>query len=148
MVIKEFQKFEEARGRARAYFCFLLGRNIPERLPNPDIDQIKKALYKILGEVDDFEALYILDKNGIQITDYITTKDNLKGGKGNNRSNRSYFYRVLQEKKCVLTDPYPSSITKNLTVTTAYPVYDINNELIFIVCVDISLENLLTDLTH
>ena len=143
MVTKEFQKFEEARGRARAYFCYLLGRNIPQELPNPDINQVQSALYKILGEIDDFEALYVLDKNGIQLTDYITTKDKFKGGKGKNSSNRSYFYRVLQEKKCVLTDPYPSSLTKNLTVTAAYPVYDINKELIFVACIDISLENLL-----
>lgn len=143
MVIKEFQKFEEARTRARAYFCFLFGRNIPEKLPNPDIKQLESALYKIVREVDDFEAFYILDKNGIQLTDNITNKDSLKGNKGVDRSNRAYFYRILQEKRCVLTDPYPSSLTNDLTVTTAYPVYDINNELVFIACIDISLESLL-----
>ncbi len=143
MIIKEFQKFEEARTRARAYFCYLLRRNIPEKLPDPNINQVQNALYKIMSEVDDFETLYILDKNGIQITENITNKVELEGSKGSDRSNRSYFYRAVQEKRCVLTDPYPSSLTNDLTVTAAYPVYNIKDELVFIACIDISLEDLL-----
>ena len=143
MVIKEFQEFEESRTRARAYFCYLFNRNIPEKLPNPNIEQIEKALNKIANEVDDFEALYILDENGVQVSDNITKKDEFKGCKGETRSNRAYFYRAAQEKRCVLTDPYPSSLTNKLTVTAAYPVYDENDELRFVACLDIYLGDLL-----
>ncbi len=143
MVIKEFQEFEESRTRARAYFCYLFNRNIPEKLPNPDLGQIEKALSKIINEIDDFEALYVLDQNGIQISDNITNKEEFKGNKGKNRSSRSYFYRAVQERRCVLTDPYPSSLTNKLTVTAAYPVYDENDELRFVVCLDIYLGDLL-----
>ncbi len=143
MIIKEFQEFEESRARARAYFCYLFNRNIPEKLPNPDIEQIEKALSKIINEIDDFEALYILDQNGVQASENITNKDEFKGCKGKNRSARAYFYRAVQEKRCVLTDPYPSSLTNKLTVTAAYPVYDENDDLRFVVCLDIYLGDLL-----
>jgi len=143
MVIKEFQEFEESRTRARAYFCYLFNRNIPEKLPNPDLGQIEKALSKIINEIDNCEALYVLDQNGIQISDNITNKEEFKGSKGKNRSSRAYFYRAVQERRCVLTDPYPSSLTNKLTVTAAYPVYDENDELKFVVCLDIYLGDLL-----
>ena len=143
MIIKEFGEFEEARTRARAYFCYLFSRNIPEKLPNPDLNQIRTALNKIMSEIDDFEALFILDSNGNQIGNNITQKDEFKGGRGDNRSNRAYFYRAVQEKRCVLTDPYPSSLTNKLTVTAAYPIYNENDELKFVACLDIALDDLL-----
>ncbi len=143
MIIKEFQEFDESRARARAYFCYLFSRNIPERLPNPDVKQLEKALNKIVNEIDDFEALYILDHNGVQVSQNITNKHEFEGYKGENRSARAYFYRAVQEKRCVLTDPYPSSLTNKLTVTAAYPVYDENDELKFVACLDIYLGDLL-----
>ena len=143
MIIKEFQEFDESRARARAYFCYLFSRNIPERLPNPDVKQLEKALNKIVNEIDDFEALYILDQNGVQVSQNITNKHEFEGCKGENRSTRAYFYRAVQEKRCVLTDPYPSSLTNKLTVTAAYPVYDENDELKFVACLDIYLGDLL-----
>ncbi len=143
MIIKEFQEFAESRTRARAYFCYLFSRNIPEKLPSVDIKQIEKALVKIVNEIDDFEALYILDHNGIQVSDNITNKDEFRGFKGKNRSDRAYFYKAIQEKRCVLTDPYPSSLTNKLTVTAAYPVYNENDELKYVACLDIHLGDLL-----
>jgi hypothetical protein len=34
MYIKEIQEFQKIRKEARAYFCYLMQRNIPNRLPN------------------------------------------------------------------------------------------------------------------
>jgi len=64
-------------------------------------------------------------------------------GKNINKSKRAYYYRAAKEKRCILTDPYPSAATKKLTVTASYPVYDDKNRLRFIVCMDISLSKLL-----
>ena len=143
MVVREIQQFAEVRPRARAYFCYLFTRNMPNRLPNPSLDEIEKALDKIVNEVDGFEALYVLDKNGVQITHNLTNKIEYKGGKGENRSNKSYFYRAVRQKRCVLSDPYPSSLTNSLTVTASFPIYNDKGELIFVACMDISLEHVL-----
>jgi len=143
MVVREIQQFAEVRQRARAYFCYLFSRNMPIRLPNPDLQEIENSLDKIVNEVDNFEALYVLDANGKQINDNLTNKQECKGGKDKNRSNKSYFYRAVRQKRCVLTDPYPSSLTNSLTVTSAFPIYDDKSELKYVACIDISLKDVL-----
>lgn len=143
MNIREIQQFSQIRYQARAYICYLFTRNMPSGLPNPNLDDIKRRLSKIAHEVDDFDALYVLDKSGVQLFDNISKNDNFKIGKGTNRSIKSYYYRAVREKRCVLSDPYPSSLTNNLCVTAGFPVYDDKNELCYIVCIDISLDNIL-----
>ncbi|MCF6173481.1 MAG: PDC sensor domain-containing protein [Campylobacteraceae bacterium] len=143
MIIREVQQFAESRTRARAYLCYLFNRNMPSGLPNPSTQEIKKSLDKIVNEVEDFEALYILDDKGVQVTNNITNKKSHKGGKDQNRGNKSYFYRTVKEKRCILTDPYPSILTNELTVTAAYPLYDDKGELRYVVCIDISLKDVI-----
>lgn len=143
MVVRDIQQFSEIRPRARAYCCYLFTRNMPSRLPEPNLEVIEAGLDKIVNEVDGFDALYVLDSTGKQVTHNLTNKIEYKGGKGVNRSNKSYFYRAVRQRRCVLTDPYPSSLTNNLTVTAAYPIYDNKSELRYVACMDISLSNVL-----
>ncbi len=42
-------------------------------------------------------------------------------GMGERRNNRAYYYRAVKEKRCVITDPYPSLGGNKLVVTAAYP---------------------------
>lgn len=143
MVVREIQQFAEVRQRARAYFCYLFTRNMPSGLPDPDLKEIGNALDKMVNEVDSFEALYLLDASGKQITDNLTNRQECKGGTGTNRSSRSYFYRAVRHKRCVLTDPYPSSLTNSLTVTAAYPIYNDKSKLKYVACIDVSLKDVL-----
>lgn len=143
MVVREIQQFGEVRPRARAYLCYLFNRNMPSKLPDPNLEEIENSLDKIVNEVDDFEALYVLDATGKQVNDNLTNKIEYKGGKGINRSNRSYFYRAARQKRCVLTDPYPSTLTNTLTVTAAYPIYNDKSELKYVACMDMSLKSIL-----
>lgn len=143
MVIREIQQFAEIRYKARAYLCYLFSRNMPNGLPEPSLETIQAGLDKIVNEVHAFEALYVLDYKGEQITGNITPNENSEEGKGKNRSNKSYYYRAVREGRCVLTDPYPSSITNDLTVTASMPIYDDKHELKYITCIDISLVDIL-----
>ncbi len=143
MIIREIQQFGEVRPRARAYLCYLFSRNMPNRLPNPSLEIIEKGLDKIIHEVDNFEAMYVLDRDGIQITNNITRDKNKQEGKGENRSDRAYYYRAVQQKRCVLSDPYPSLLTNELTVTASYPIFNDKGEIEYVACLDISLEHIL-----
>lgn len=143
MVIREIQQFAEVRYKARAYMCYLFGRNIPNGMPEPSVETIVPGLEKMMDEIVTFEALYILDHKGEQIIDNITRNSMHQGGLGKNRSNRAYYYRAIREKRCVLTDPYPSSLTNELTVTGATPIYNDKHEVKYVVCLDISLKDLL-----
>ncbi len=143
MVVHEIEEFSEIRTRARAYLCFLLQRYIPNYVPEPSLDNIINALKILKKELPLAEAFYILDRKGMQIIDAISNNPEYRKGKGINRSQRAYYYRAVREKRCILTDPYPSLLTHELTVTASYPVYDENKMLHYIVCVDISLKDLL-----
>ncbi len=145
MVTKEIKDFEEIRTRARAFLCYLLSRNIPNRMPNPLLDTMVKAIKKIKKENRDIDALYILDPMGIQMIDAVSDTNKYKNrkGKNTNKSMRAFYYRAAREKKCILTDPYPSSAIGELIVTASYPVYDDNNKLKYIICLDITLEKIL-----
>ncbi len=70
--------------------------------------------------------------------------ERLRGmGNGEDRSDRAYYYRTLGEHRCSLTDPYPSLVTNKMVVTSSFPIYDENDNLLCIICVDIALENIL-----
>ena len=132
--------FNKLRKSARTYFCYLFQRHIPNRMPNITIDILKQNLEKILTEVKEIHIGYILDPKGEQIIDNISTKKNYQIGKHTNRSDRGFFYRAVKEKKCILTDPYPSTLTGGLVVSAAMPIYNDKNELLYIVVIDIELE--------
>ena len=133
-------EFNQLRKPARTYFCYLFQRHIPNRMPNITLDILKQNLEKILTEVKEIHIGYILDPKGYQIIDNISKNKDYQVGKNTNRSDRGFFYRAVKEKKCILTDPYPSTLTGGLVVSAAMPVYNDKNELLYIVVIDISLE--------
>ena len=143
MIVKEIEQFSEIRVKARAYLCYLLQRYIPNQLPEPSLDSILNALKILKKEIPQAEAFYVLDKKGTQIIDAISNNQSYRKGKGLNRSMRAYYYRAVKEKRCILTDPYPSLLTNELTVTASYPIYNDKKQLQYIVCVDISLQDAL-----
>jgi len=77
-------------------------------------------------------VIYAIDGNGIQMVDNISSNPKLNGyGKGEDRSDRAYYYKTLKEHRCILTDPYPSLVSNELVVTASFPIYDTNNHLHF-----------------
>lgn len=143
MLISDIRKFSDIRYNVRAYLAYLFERNIPNRLPGVSVKTIEIGFDKMAHEIEYFDAFYILGADGIQINDNISLDSKKILGKGENRSNKAYYYRAVREKRCILSDPYPSSLTNELCVTASKPIYDENNELKYIVCIDISLKDVL-----
>lgn len=144
MYIKEIQEFQKIRKEARAYLCYLMQRNIPNRLPNIGVDVVYEGLVRIINELPEANAAYILDANGKQISELITNKEKFK--KINiefNQSNRTYFYKAVKEKKCIITDPYPSLIGGDIVVSAAYPIFNDRGDLLYVAVIDIPLEEIL-----
>jgi len=135
-------EFNQIRKPARTYLCYLLQRHIPNRLSDITFDVIFHNLEKVVTEVKEIDAAYILDANGNQLADNISKTKGYRIGKNENRSDRGFFYRAVKEKKCILTDPYPSILTGELVVSAAMPIYNNKNELLYIVVIDLSLEHL------
>ncbi len=143
MHIREIQDFQKIRKEARAYFCYLLQRNLPNRLPNIGVDAVYEGLKRIINELPEANVAYILDANGRQISEMISLKENFKGKIEFNQLNRTYFYKSVKEKKCILTDPYPSLIGGEMVVSAAMPVFNNRGDLLYVAVVDIPFEKIL-----
>jgi len=144
MQIKEIQEYAQIRVKARAYLCYIMGRNISQTIKSGDINSVLSKLESLNDSITKAEAIYALDANGIQITENISKDKKLRGiGKGLDRSDRAYYYKTIKEHRCVLTDPYPSDVSNTMVVTAAFPIYDVEDNLLCIICVDISLANIL-----
>jgi len=143
MVPVDMQHFAEGRTKARAYFCYLFSKNIPNRLPSITQEMIIPRLLKIKADLEKCEGVYLLDSKGVQISPTYTQGGDIDDDIGRIRADRAYYYRAVREGRCSITDPYPSLITSDLTVTASTPVFDENSTLKYVACVDISFDEVL-----
>ena len=139
----DIQHFAKGRTKARAYFCYLFSKNIPNRLPSLTEDMIMPRLLKIKADQENCEGVYLLDSRAVQISPTFTKNGQIDDDVGKIRADRAYYYRAVREGRCTITDPYPSLITGDLTVTASAPIFDENGVLIFVACIDMPLEEVL-----
>jgi len=143
MVPLDIQRFSEGRTKARAYFCYLFSKNIPNRLPSLSIDMILPRLLKIKADLENCDGVYLLDHKGVQITPTFTAHGQIDEDAGKIRADRAYYYRAVREERCTITDPYPSLITGELTVTASAPIFCENGNLKYVACLDMPIDDVL-----
>ncbi len=136
MTPSDIQDFSQGRTKARAYFCYLFSKNIPNRLPSLSEDMIMPRLLKIKGDLENCEGVYLLDHKGVQVTPTFTAHEQIDSDAGKIRADRAYYYRAVREGRCTITDPYPSLITGDLSVTASQPIYSETGELKYVACLD------------
>ena len=143
MVASDIQNFSEGRTKARAYFCYLFSKNIPNRLPSLSVEMIMPRLLKMKADQENCEGVYLLDNRGVQVTPTFTATKQIDEDAGRIRADRAYYYRAVREERCTITDPYPSLITGELTVTASQPIFDENGELIYVACIDMPIDEVI-----
>jgi hypothetical protein len=143
MQTRDIQNFEESRTKARAYFCYLFSKNLPNRLPSISVESIMERMQKIKGDLKDCEGIYLLDEKGVQVTPTFSKTGQIDADAGLIRAERAYYYRAMREKRCTITDPYPSLITQELTVTASQPIFNEKGEICFVACLDMPLDTVL-----
>ena len=143
MVASYIQEFSEGRTKARAYFCYLFSKNIPNGLPSLSQEMIMPRLRKIKADLENCEGVYLLDNKGVQVSPTYANETKIEDDIGKIRANRAYYYRAVREERCSLTDPYPSLITGQLTVTASAPIFCEDGTLKYVACLDMPLEEVL-----
>lgn len=143
MVASDIQNFAEGRTKVRAYFCYLFSKNIPNRLPSLTTEMIIPRLLKIKADLENCEGVYLLDNRGVQVTPTFAANRQIDEDEGKIRADRAYYYRAVREGRCSITDPYPSLITQELTVTASQPIYCESGELKYVACLDMPLDEVL-----
>ncbi len=143
MVIQDIQQYSEIRPKARAYFCYLFHKNLPNHLPSVSIETLTARLLKIRGDLKELEAAYLLDAAGNQVTPTYLKDGKKEEDIGVNRSTRAYYYRAMHERRCTITDPYPSLLNDELTITASEPIFDEHGEIVYVACIDMPLAEVL-----
>ena len=96
-----------------------------------------------LGNIYTFvDLLYVLDSNGIQISDNIAKTGEHAGaykGKGADRSQRPYYKLASETDNIIVTEPYLSSVNKDLCVSAAVKMKGENNNENYFLVLDINL---------
>jgi hypothetical protein len=143
MVVQDIQQYSEIRPKARAYFCYLFQKNLPNHLPSATAEAITARLRKIKGDLQGTEAVYLLDAAGNQVGPTYLKEGKKEEDAGKNRSTRAYYYRAMHERRCTITDPYPSLLNDELTVTASEPIFDEHGEIMYVACLDMPLTEVL-----
>jgi len=144
LVVKEIQEYSQIRTKARAYLCYIMSRNISQNMDDNTLDSVISRIRDLKDVLPQSEVIYAVDGSGTQMVNNISSSSKLNGfGKGDNRSDRAYYYKTIQEHRCMLTDPYPSLVSNKLVVTATFPLYDNDNNVLAIICIDITLTNIL-----
>ena len=147
MVPADIQDYSKGRTKARAYFCYLFSKNIPDRLPSLSPEMIMPRLLKIKADLEHSDAVYLLDHRGVQVTPTYLQHSQIDEDVGKIRADRAYYYRAVRERRCSVTDPYPSLIGSELTVTASKPIFDENGEIKYVACLDLPFDEVLK-ITH
>ena len=144
MNINQIEEYAQVRTKARAYLCYIISRTIPQTLVDGDTSRVLDKLKDLSLNIPKADVIYALDSTGKQINNNVSSKKGFTDiGQGEDRSDRAYYYKTIKEHRCALTDPYPSLIRNEMVITVSYPVYDGDDNLLTIVCVDITLPNIL-----
>lgn len=143
MVVQDIQQYAEIRPKARAYFCYLFHKNLPNHLPSVSVEAVTARLLKIRGDLKGLEAAYLLDAKGNQVGPTYLKEGTKEEDVGASRSTRAYYYRAMNERRCTITDPYPSLLNDELTVTASQPIFDEHGEIVYVACIDMPLAEVL-----
>ncbi|WRD89591.1 PDC sensor domain-containing protein [Helicobacter pylori] len=153
MLSRDIVQYSKIRTELYAYLTYLFSHNIRNHLPEITLDYLNKQIRKMHAEIKMAKSFFVLDAKGMLILkpsqlkeqghkEGILEHDLTEGIELESHasfSDKYYFYQAVSEKRCILTDPYPSKKGNHLVVSASYPVYDQNNDLAFVVCLQIPL---------
>ncbi len=111
------------------------------------IAEAEKLMADSLARDPRFELMYLVGRNGVQVSENIGAQD-LKlayGGsaRGKNWSSREWFSRVLSSGQAHMTPVYRSAATDDFCFTLSAPVVDDTGRLLYVLGADVRLSALL-----
>lgn len=101
-----------------------------------------RAINMLSGIYPFVDLLYVIDDQGIQVSDNIAVNKTHPAafhGQGSNRSQRPYFQQGVDIKGLFVTEPYLSNVNSDLCISAAVRVYDEQAQRYYLIVVDIDL---------
>ncbi|WP_414705740.1 PDC sensor domain-containing protein [Pseudomonas sp.] len=91
-----------------------------------------------------FELLYMVDKNGVQISENVGAEVDAKAPtcKGKNWAQRPWFREVAKNLSSYITPVYRSSATDAFCITVSVPIFAADGQLARVLAADVRLSAL------
>jgi isopropylmalate/homocitrate/citramalate synthase len=129
------------------------GRTILERISeDPEVrsmdpDRVTRSLDAAVEELPFIQFVYVTDLSGVKITRNVTqVEDRSKYAeydeKGMSFSDREWFKKPLEDGKVAASDLFTSKVTGRLTITVSAPVFNMNDEIVGIIGMDVRFEEI------
>jgi len=121
-----------------------------ENLFKQDQSDLKAMLNSLCNYYPFISLLFLLDSNGKQLCMNVpgaNFKDQPKSGRGTDRSKRPYYILAMQSDAATVTEPYLSSIKRELCLSASLKICNEEGEVIGIIVLDVDLSEILSFLT-
>ncbi len=106
-------------------------------------ENLKDAMRWLQSNYPFVDLVYTLDAKGVQTTNNVTfrhnNEKNTRSGKGVDRSRRPYYRKAIKEDSVVVTEPYLSTLSHNLCISSAIRCLAEDGSVMGILVVDIDL---------
>jgi len=107
-------------------------------------DELETTIKCLIKNYPFIDLIFTLDGNGIQTSRNITPMlghdvARKKSGLGANRQHRPYFRKAFESEGVIVTEPYLSTSSHNLCISSALRCLDENGDVLGILVVDIDL---------
>ncbi len=135
------ERYHEYRGAIQELLASMIIGIADERLLN-DAESQGKSIQCLAQYYPFVDLLYVLDAHGIQGSDNINTHGKIMAaseGRGRDRSQRPYYLLARDSESVVVTEPYLSSASRNLCISTAIKLLDEKQQVKGYVVLDIDL---------
>lgn len=142
--ISAIERYREYKNAVRELMGSIVTGIFEEKLLK-DEESLIKAMKWLHLNYPFVELIYTLDGNGIQKTNNISYKtlnnNNWVSGEGVDRRHRPYYKQVMESDMVIVTEPYLSSASHKLCISSATRCLDEQGEVKGILVIDIDLSN-------
>jgi hypothetical protein len=143
-------KYEEHRPAIHNLLSSILSCFANEKMFDKNYQELTELLDSLCSYYPFISLLYLLDKNGTQICMNVPGshfKHHPKIGMDVDRSNRPYYLATMKAEAVAVTEPYLSSVKRELCLSTSMKMMADDGSIKGIVVLDIDLCSMLDILT-
>ncbi|MFT5760028.1 MAG: hypothetical protein ACI9LM_004812 [Alteromonadaceae bacterium] len=138
------ERYHEHKSAIHELMASIFAGAFDKKLFNDEL-LFKHSLKRVSRHYPFVELMFTLDDDGVQtsknISNNISDNKNINNGLGIDRSYRPYFIKANDNDGIVVTDPYLSSSSFNLCISTALKYRSKSGEIVGILVIDINLAN-------
>ena len=140
--ISVIERYHEYKGAIHELLASIVTGIFDDKLFR-DEQNLPKAMKWLLKNYPFVDLIFTLDGNGIQTSNNISpkmvTEKKQSSGLGIDRRHRPYYKKVVESDSVIVTEPYLSTSSHNLCISSAVRCLDENGNVKGILVVDIDL---------